>query len=118
MYRQMQPPVCLSPLCDPGTQSKPNKPTFRPSPASGSNEPYGAGLNGEAVVDVIQGGVAGSWQMVNRHKTKLAGEFEHGFAVDWMRKDLAICLAEAENVGASLMARCGNVASDRRRMHG
>ncbi|WP_092645821.1 NAD(P)-dependent oxidoreductase [Jannaschia faecimaris] len=61
-----------------------------------------AGLDGEAVVDVIQGGAAGSWQMVNRHKTMLAGEYEHGFAVDWMRKDLAICLAEAENVGASL----------------
>jgi 3-hydroxyisobutyrate dehydrogenase len=61
-----------------------------------------AGLDGEAVVDVIQGGAAGSWQMVNRNKTMLAGEYEHGFAVDWMRKDLAICLAEAENVGAPL----------------
>lgn len=61
-----------------------------------------AGLDGEAVVDVIQGGAAGSWQMVNRHKTMLAGEYEHGFAVDWMRKDLAICLAEAENIGAPL----------------
>ncbi|WGH77859.1 NAD(P)-dependent oxidoreductase [Jannaschia ovalis] len=61
-----------------------------------------AGLDGEAVVDVIQGGAAGSWQMVNRNKTMLAGEYEHGFAVDWMRKDLAICLAEAETVGAPL----------------
>lgn len=61
-----------------------------------------AGLDGEAVVDVIQGGAAGSWQMVNRHKTMLAGDYDHGFAVDWMRKDLAICLAEAENVGAPL----------------
>ncbi|MGB3408518.1 MAG: NAD(P)-dependent oxidoreductase [Jannaschia sp.] len=61
-----------------------------------------AGLDGAAVIDVIQGGAAGSWQMVNRHKTMLAGEYDHGFAVDWMRKDLAICLAEAENVGASL----------------
>ncbi len=61
-----------------------------------------AGLDGAAVVDVIQGGAAGSWQMVNRHKTMLAGEFEHGFAVDWMRKDLGICLAEAENIGAPL----------------
>jgi 3-hydroxyisobutyrate dehydrogenase len=61
-----------------------------------------AGLDGEAVVDVIQGGAAGSWQMVNRHKTMLAGEYDHGFAVDWMRKDLAICLAEAETVGAPL----------------
>jgi 3-hydroxyisobutyrate dehydrogenase len=61
-----------------------------------------AGLDGRAVVDVIQGGAAGSWQMVNRHATMLAGEYEHGFAVDWMRKDLAICLAEAENIGAPL----------------
>ena len=61
-----------------------------------------AGLDGEAVVDVIQGGAAGSWQMVNRHKTMLAGEYDHGFAVNWMRKDLAICLAEAEAMGAPL----------------
>ncbi|WP_179380089.1 NAD(P)-dependent oxidoreductase [Jannaschia marina] len=61
-----------------------------------------AGLDGVAVVDVIQGGAAGSWQMVNRHETMLAGEYDHGFAVDWMRKDLAICLAEAENLGAPL----------------
>nr|WP_092778824.1 NAD(P)-dependent oxidoreductase [Jannaschia pohangensis] len=61
-----------------------------------------AGLDGAAVVDVIQGGAAGSWQMVNRHKTMLAGEYNHGFAVDWMRKDLGICLAEAENIGAPL----------------
>ncbi len=61
-----------------------------------------AGLDGEAVIDVIQGGAAGSWQMVNRHKTMLAGEFDHGFAVDWMRKDLGICLTEAENIGAPL----------------
>jgi 3-hydroxyisobutyrate dehydrogenase len=63
-----------------------------------------AGLDGAAVVDVIQGGAAGSWQMVNRHATMLAGEYDHGFAVDWMRKDLAICLAEAEAVGAPLPA--------------
>ncbi len=61
-----------------------------------------AGLDGAAVVDVIQGGAAGSWQMVNRHETMLAGEYDHGFAVDWMRKDLAICLAEAELIGAAL----------------
>ena len=61
-----------------------------------------AGLDGQAVVDVIQGGAAGSWQMVNRHETMLAGEYAHGFAVDWMRKDLGICLREAENLGAPL----------------
>ena len=61
-----------------------------------------AGLDGRAVVDVIKGGAAGSWQMENRHATMLDDEFEHGFAVNWMRKDLAICLAAAEEVGASL----------------
>lgn len=61
-----------------------------------------AGLDGEAVVDVIQGGAAGSWQMVNRHKTMLADKFDFGFAVDWMRKDLGICLATADQIGASL----------------
>nr|WP_319251125.1 NAD(P)-dependent oxidoreductase [uncultured Celeribacter sp.] len=61
-----------------------------------------AGLDGEAVVDVISGGAAGSWQMVNRHKTMLAGEYEHGFAVDWMRKDLSICLSTADALQVSL----------------
>ncbi|SFI72286.1 NAD(P)-dependent oxidoreductase [Celeribacter neptunius] len=61
-----------------------------------------SGLDGEALVDVISGGAAGSWQMVNRHKTMLAGQYEHGFAVDWMRKDLAICLEAGNEVGASL----------------
>jgi 3-hydroxyisobutyrate dehydrogenase len=61
-----------------------------------------AGLDGAAVIDVIGGGAAGSWQMVNRYKTMLADEFEHGFAVDWMRKDLDICLRTANENGASL----------------
>lgn len=61
-----------------------------------------AGLDGAAVVDVIGGGAAGSWQMVNRYKTMIADEFEHGFAVDWMRKDLDICLRTANENGASL----------------
>jgi len=61
-----------------------------------------SGLDGEALVDVISGGAAGSWQMVNRHKTMLADHYEHGFAVDWMRKDLAICLEAGDDVGASL----------------
>jgi len=61
-----------------------------------------AGLDVEAVVDVISKGAAGSWQMENRHKTMNAGKYNHGFAVDWMRKDLAICLEEAENNGAGL----------------
>ena len=61
-----------------------------------------AGLDAEAVIDVISKGAAQSWQMENRHKTMIAGEFDHGFAVDWMRKDLAICLAEARRNGSSL----------------
>ncbi|MGH1371973.1 MAG: NAD(P)-dependent oxidoreductase [Cellvibrionaceae bacterium] len=61
-----------------------------------------AGLDGHKVVDVIGKGAAQSWQMDNRHKTMLAGEYEHGFAVDWMRKDLSIVLQEARNNGANL----------------
>jgi 3-hydroxyisobutyrate dehydrogenase len=60
------------------------------------------GLDPQAVVDVISKGAAQSWQMENRHKTMLANHFEHGFAVEWMRKDLAICLDEARASGASL----------------
>ncbi|HEX3431696.1 MAG TPA: NAD(P)-dependent oxidoreductase [Rhizomicrobium sp.] len=61
-----------------------------------------AGLDPEAVVAVISKGAAQSWQMDNRHATMLAGKFDHGFAVEWMRKDLAICLDEARRNGASL----------------
>ncbi|MDR3499979.1 MAG: NAD(P)-dependent oxidoreductase [Parvibaculum sp.] len=61
-----------------------------------------AGLDPAAVIDVISKGAAQSWQMENRFKTMIAGEFNHGFAVDWMRKDLAICLEEARTNGAHL----------------
>ncbi len=61
-----------------------------------------AGLDIEAVVEVISQGAAGAWQMANRHKTMKEGHFDHGFAVDWMRKDLGICLATADDNGASL----------------
>ena len=61
-----------------------------------------AGLDAMAVFDVIGKGAAGSWQMDNRHKTMLEDHFEHGFAIDWMRKDLGICLDEANRNGASL----------------
>ena len=61
-----------------------------------------AGLDIEKVVEVISKGAAGSWQMENRHKTMNAGQYEHGFAVDWMRKDLDIVLAEARRNGATL----------------
>ena len=61
-----------------------------------------AGLDVEKVVEVISKGAAGSWQMENRHKTMNAGKYDFGFAVDWMRKDLGICLDEADNNGARL----------------
>ena len=61
-----------------------------------------SGLDGEKVVEVISQGAAGSWQMVNRHQTMLEDHYDHGFAVDWMRKDLGICLATADEIGASL----------------
>ena len=60
------------------------------------------GLDGRAVVEVISQGAAGSWQMANRYETMLDDQFEHGFAVDWMRKDLGICLDASDEVGASL----------------
>ncbi|MEM6356314.1 MAG: NAD(P)-dependent oxidoreductase [Pseudomonadota bacterium] len=61
-----------------------------------------AGLDGRAVVDVISKGAAGSWQMENRYETMLDDKFAFGFAVDWMRKDLGICLDEAKSNGARL----------------
>lgn len=61
-----------------------------------------AGLDGEALIETISKGAAGSWQMENRYKTMLADEYDFGFAVDWMRKDLGIALAEAQNNGAKL----------------
>jgi len=61
-----------------------------------------AGLDTRAVVEVISKGAAQSWQMENRHETMVAGQFDFGFAVDWMRKDLGICLAEARRNGARL----------------
>ncbi|MEQ8283222.1 MAG: NAD(P)-dependent oxidoreductase [Parvibaculum sp.] len=61
-----------------------------------------AGLDAAAVIEVISKGAAQSWQMENRYKTMIDGKFDHGFAVDWMRKDLAICLDEARKNGAHL----------------
>ena len=61
-----------------------------------------AGLDRQRVVDVISKGAAQSWQMENRYKTMLAEHFDHGFAVEWMRKDLAICFDEAQRNGAPL----------------
>ncbi|MBJ3762989.1 NAD(P)-dependent oxidoreductase [Maribius pontilimi] len=61
-----------------------------------------AGLDGRAVVEVISQGAAGSWQMQNRYETMLDDDFDHGFAVDWMRKDLGICLDTGDEIGAAL----------------
>ncbi|MBK6396306.1 MAG: NAD(P)-dependent oxidoreductase [Betaproteobacteria bacterium] len=61
-----------------------------------------AGLDAERVLDVISKGAAQSWQMENRGRTMVADQFDFGFAVDWMRKDLGICLAEARANGATL----------------
>ena len=61
-----------------------------------------AGLDSEALVQTISKGAAGSWQMENRYKTMFAGKYDFGFAVDWMRKDLAIAFAEAEKNGSEL----------------
>jgi 3-hydroxyisobutyrate dehydrogenase len=61
-----------------------------------------AGLDTDKLLEAISGGAAQSWQMVNRGHTMVANEFDFGFAVDWMRKDLRICLTEAEQNGAPL----------------
>ncbi len=61
-----------------------------------------AGLDVETLIETISKGAAQSWQMENRYKTMAADKFDFGFAVDWMRKDLAICLAEARRNGATL----------------
>ena len=70
--------------------------------AEGLNFAQRAGLDGEQVIDVISKGAAGSWQMVNRGSTMCADHYEFGFAVDWMRKDLRIAMAEASRNGALL----------------
>jgi 3-hydroxyisobutyrate dehydrogenase-like beta-hydroxyacid dehydrogenase len=70
--------------------------------AEGVNFAQRAGLDVDQVIEVIGKGAAQSWQMDNRARTMAAGEFEFGFAVEWMRKDLGICLGEAERNGARL----------------
>ena len=61
-----------------------------------------AGLEGEALIETISKGAAGSWQMENRYQTMLSDEYEFGFAVDWMRKDLGIALEEAQRNGVEM----------------
>lgn len=70
--------------------------------AEGLNFALRAGLDGEDLIETISKGAAGSWQMENRYKTMLNDEYDFGFAVDWMRKDLGIALAEAQRNGAEL----------------
>jgi 3-hydroxyisobutyrate dehydrogenase-like beta-hydroxyacid dehydrogenase len=70
--------------------------------AEGINFAQKAGLDPDQVIDVIKFGAAQSWQMENRGRTMARGEFEFGFAVEWMRKDLAIVLGEANRNGARL----------------
>jgi 3-hydroxyisobutyrate dehydrogenase len=70
--------------------------------SEGLNFAVRAGLDPKQVVEVISKGAAQSWQMENRAHTMVEGKFDFGFAVDWMRKDLALCLAEARARGAAL----------------
>ena len=72
--------------------------------SEGMNFAARAGLDGTKLIETISTGAAQSWQMENRALTMLAGKFDFGFAVDWMRKDLSICLAEAKRNGARLPA--------------
>ena len=70
--------------------------------AEGINFSEKAGLDTRGVVEVISKGAAQSWQMDNRWETMLTGEYDHGFAVDWMRKELGIAIKEAENNTANI----------------
>ena len=70
--------------------------------AEGFSFAENAGLDPELLVETIAKGAAGSWQMENRYKTMFKGEYDFGFAVDWMRKDLAIAFAEADKNGTQL----------------
>ena len=70
--------------------------------SEGLNFAIEAGLDTDKLLEAISGGAAQSWQMVNRGHTMVKGEFDFGFAVDWMRKDLRICIAEAKRNGALL----------------
>jgi 3-hydroxyisobutyrate dehydrogenase len=88
--------------------------------SEGINFGKSAGLDIEKVIEVISKGAAGSWQMENRYKTMNAGEYEHGFAVDWMRKDLGIVLdqANANGVGVPVTALVDQFYGDVQSMGG
>ncbi len=70
--------------------------------SEGINFAQKAGLDAGAVAKLVAQGAGGSWQLANRHETMIAGEFNHGFAVDWMRKDMGIALAQAKAMNVSL----------------
>ena len=70
--------------------------------SEGLNFAQKAKLDVKSVAEVISQGAAGSWQMDNRHETMIEGNYSFGFAVDWMRKDLKICMDEADRNGAVL----------------
>ncbi len=70
--------------------------------SEGLNFAQKAKLDAKSVAEVISQGAAGSWQMNNRHETMIEGNYNFGFAVDWMRKDLKICMDEADRNGAVL----------------
>lgn len=70
--------------------------------SEGINFAEKAGLDAGAVAKLVAQGAGGSWQLSNRHETMIANHFEHGFAVDWMRKDMGIALAQAKAMGVSL----------------
>ena len=70
--------------------------------SEGLNFAQRAKLDAKSVAEVISQGAAGSWQMDNRHETMIEGNYNFGFAVDWMRKDLKICMDEADRNGAVL----------------
>lgn len=70
--------------------------------SEGINFAEKAGLDAGAVAKLVAQGAGGSWQLANRHETMIAGEFNHGFAVDWMRKDMGIALAQAKSMQVSL----------------
>ena len=70
--------------------------------AEGLHFARAAGLDAKKAMEVIGQGAASSWQLLNRHATMLDDEYNHGFAVDWMRKDLDICLHEAARLGVEL----------------
>jgi len=70
--------------------------------SEGLNFAQKANLNPKSVAEVISQGAAGSWQLDNRYETMIAGKYNFGFAVDWMRKDLKICMDEADRNGAPL----------------